>query len=313
MADPTDDIIQDILPRGEVSIVAGASGAGKSTLVMQFLAAFQRKESHFLGYAFAKEINWGWLANDHAWKMYEGTAARCGLDFDKIPHVSLMDDDTLDLELFKVNPLRMLEDCLDKLVDQDCNAIVADTLVSWFGGDIRNYNIPAYALLRLGRYCRRRNVTLLGTHHATKARTDYGFKRPQDRISGSAALLGFSSTQLFLLPPDESGNPCYEFHIIAHNAPARMIALTRLGEAEGGVFVPFEGEREGKMNALEATIIELMTAAGDMSVTRNYLLAKLKAEGTDLSPSTLDRHLKTLVREGLITRARHGEYRRAAI
>jgi hypothetical protein len=305
-----DDVVQDILPRGEVSILAGSSGCGKSTLLMQCLAAFQAGEESFLGHRLDLDTHWGYLANDHAWKLYEDTARRCRLHINTLPHVSVMDDDTIDLELFRKEPLDLLENLLLRLRDGGCTAIVVDTLVSWFGGDIRNYNGPAYALLRLGRFCRKYGVTILGTHHATKARTDVTFSRPQDRISGSMSLLGFSSTQLCLLPPEENGSASYQFHIVAHNAPSKMIALTREDASRGGTFTPFRGAGErGDLLMIEQDVLDVLREAGDVSVTRAQLCASL---GGRASSSGLDRHLRKMARQGLIIKTRHGEYKQLA-
>ncbi len=300
------DVIEDILPRGEVSILAGSSGCGKSTLLMQCLAAFQAGEDKFLGHTLDLDIKWGYLANDHAWKMYEDTARRCHLRINDIPHISVMDDDTIDLEIFKQDSLRLLEQQLLRLKDEGAEAVVVDTLVSWFGGDIRNYNGPAYALLRLGRFCRKHSLTLLGTHHATKARSDFTYKRPQDRISGSAALLGFSSTQLCLIPPDENGTASYHFHIVAHNAPAKMIALERADASRGGIFTPFDTADSPNLLSVEHEIRMIVEEARGLNVTRGQIIASL---GGRISPASIDRHVRQLVREGAIIQTRRGEYR----
>lgn len=298
------DIIEHILPQGEVSILAGSSGAGKSTLIMQALKAFENGEDTWLGKKLNYEARWGYLANDHAWKLYRETAGRIQLDIDAMPHISLMDDESIDLEKFRVSPLMLLEELLSRLVDANCNAIVVDTLVSWFGGDIRNYNLPAYALLRLGRWCRKHDATILGMHHATKARTDYTFKRAQDRISGSMALLGFSSTQLCLLPPDETGEAASQFHIIAHNAPALMIPLKR---TEAGVFAPFLPGDE-PLSPMEEAILGIIAAQGEGATVSRHLIASGLA---NVSAATIDRHLKKLTALGRIEKVRHGEYRLA--
>lgn len=298
----TSDVVEHILPAGEVSILAGSSGAGKSTLVMQLLKAFENGEETWLGKRLNFDARWGYLANDHAWKLYLDTAQRIRLNLDAIPHISLMDDETIDLEKFRTAPLVLLEDLLTKLVVREgCNVIVCDTLVSWFGGDIRNYNLPAYCLLRLGRWCRKHHATILGMHHATKARTDYTFKRAQDRISGSMSLLGFSSTQLCLLPPEETGDATAQFHVIAHNAPPLMIPLSR----RDGAFVPFI-PGEVILTPMEESVFHAIVVEGvGITVTRNALHAKL----THLSAASLDRHLKRLVTIGKVEKVRQGEYR----
>lgn len=295
------DIIEHILPAGEVSILAGSSGAGKSTLIMQALKAFENGEDTWLGKKLNYDARWGYLANDHAWKLYEETANRVQLSLNDMPHISLMDDESIDLEKFRTSPLLLLEELLSRLVDHGCNAIVVDTLVSWFGGDIRNYNLPAYALLRLGRWCRKHQATLLGMHHATKARTDYTFKRAQDRISGSMALLGFSSTQLCLLPPDETGEAASQFHVIAHNAPPLVIPLKK---TEQGIFIPFDVGDE-PLSPIEESMLRFIGEQGEGAVvSRNSIAEALR--GT--SAATIDRNLKKLVAAGRLTKVRHGEY-----
>lgn len=302
-ATPHPDIIRDILPAKEVSIIAGSSGCGKSTLLMQMLASYQNGEDAWLGHEFHRPTSWGYIANDHSWKLYEGTAARAGLDINALPHISVMDDESIDLEAFKQSPLHVLEALLARLREQGADAIIVDTLVSWFGGDIRNYNIPAYALLRLGRQCRKLDITILGTHHTTKARDDYTFKRPQDRISGSGALLGFSSTQLTLIPPEENGKVCHEFHIIAHNAPAKMLSLRRGSAESGGLFEVFQpGAGQEELRGVDLQIFNLITGYDGASVTR-AMIAQVVGES-----ATLDRHLKGLTDRGFLRKVRRGEY-----
>jgi hypothetical protein len=184
---------------------------------------------------------------------------------------------------------------------------VVDTLVSFFGGDTKAYNQNAYALLRLGRFCRQHSMTVLGTHHTTKARTDYGFKRPQDRISGSMSLLGFSSTQLCLLPPEETGEAATQFHVISHNAPAKMIPLVRDTE-KNGTFKPFDAAIMGDtlLDGVALQILDTVRGAGDnVSVPRGYLVENLKTYST----ASIDRHLRELVSKGQLAKSRHGEYR----
>jgi hypothetical protein len=301
------DIVELILPAEEVSILAAPSGGGKTTLLMQMLQTFNNGEDAFLGHRLDLKTKWGYLANDHAWKMYEETAARAGLDTRHLPHISVMDDESIDLEIFRTEPLKVLEQCLDKLRAEGCTAVVVDTLVSFFGSDVKAYNQNAYALLRIGRYCRKHKLTILGTHHTTKARTDFGFKRPQDRISGSMSLLGFSSTQLCLVPPDETGNATCEFHIIAHNAPAKMIPLVR--EEHKGTFVQFDAALAGR--PLDPESQKVLAALSDVavegaSVPRSLLVAKLREQ---VAPTAVDRSLRLLIKEGHVHKAKHGEYR----
>ena len=183
--------------------------------------------------------------------------------------------------------------------------VIVDPMVVFLGVDPNKYNAVAPRLIKLGRWCKQLGMTILATHHATKARTDYSFKRPQDRISGSSALLGFTSSQLFLSAADEIGKPYSEFTAINHNDPPETIRLAR---DMNGLFVPFEDT--GVSKPLVGIVMQVITAAGSVA-TRS----KIQVE-TKIDHQTLDHVLDYLVAANMLRANAKGEFRqvvRAAV
>jgi RecA-family ATPase len=233
----TTEVISEILPRHEVSILAGSSGSGKSTLIFHIIKCFQQNVPVF-GHAVDSSVKIGYLAADRTWDSYCVLAKRVGVDISQLYVRSLIDDATLSeeqLKGFENDPQTVMYGILRDMVSKGINLCIVDPVVVLLGSDINTYHKIAARMIRLNRFCKMTKLTLLGTHHATKARTDFQFMRPQDRISGSSALLGFTSTQLCLLPKEESGNKEFaEWYIVPHNAKAKCIMLDR--DEHTGVF-----------------------------------------------------------------------------
>ncbi len=221
------DLIEHVVPAHETSILAGASGAGKTTLLMHIIRDLLDNKPVF-GHAVTPNLKIGFIAADRTWEAYKKLAQTVGVDVGKLTHIrALIDDDKIDTKLLEHNPSAVLYGLLDEMVKMGCNLVIVDPLAVLLGCDLNKYHVVAARLIFLNRYCRLNGVTVLGTHHATKARTESGFKRPQDRINGSGALLGFTSTQLFLAGADENGTDYTEWHIISHHAKAKCVHLKR--------------------------------------------------------------------------------------
>lgn len=290
------DIIDGILPPQEISLLAGASGAGKTTLLMQILARLQRGEDCF-GAAFCDPPpTVGYIAADRSWRAYARLADQVGLDLSQITVQSLVDDPTINLGRFESDPLSLLTSLLGKMPADPGRPklVIVDPLVVFLGVDTNRYHLNAGKLIRLNRICQANAVTLLGTHHATKARSDYSFLRPQDRISGTSALQGFTSTQLFLEDPGDDGQSV--LHIVCHHAPPQSIALVR--NAHG----LFQQVLDQNPEAIVSTILAAMPQG--KPVTRKQILAGV----VGFSPVTLDRYLVKLLSAGTIQKVGFGSY-----
>lgn len=308
---PIPDVVEGILPAQEVSILAGASGAGKTFLVMHLIRCVQRGEP-FFGHRILPGTSVGYIAADRTLRAAAYTIDRVGVDATTLPVRSVVDETSIDHNLIRSGKGEvLLAQLLDSLAPA-CSLIIVDPLVALFGGDPKSYHLMAPALISLNKWCNARERTILGIHHSTKARTDFTFKRPTDRINGSMALLGFSSSQLFLMEPEENGPACHQLHVRSHTAPECVINLKRVD----GVFDPVPlvlDEITGQAPAPQADPTDdpvaqalLRAIPNGVAVSREFLLQAVK----DVSAPTIDRRLRALVASGVLLRSAHGEYRR---
>lgn len=241
----------------QVSILAGASGAGKSTLALQLIHQLQKGQGLLGGFQVNPEVDLatpgqiGYVVADRTSLDLQVTAEQVGVNFAALRLRSLVDDTAIDMGRFEQTPTSVLFDLLASL--KGCSLVVVDPLIVFTGVDTNKYHLNAAKLIRINRFCMDHHLTLLGTHHATKARTDFGFKRAQDRISGSSALLGYTSTQLFLSTPEENDTDFFQWTIVSHHAAPRTLALSRSSE---GFSLHHEDEK-GK-DPLEARILGVL-------------------------------------------------------
>jgi hypothetical protein len=301
--------LESLLPPSEVSVLAGASGAGKSTLLLQFLQAWLGGQPFLDVPPPTTAVTY--LAGDRSIQSLRHRAVDVGVDLDAIPHASLVDDPDIDIECFRVDPLALLCGLLDKLKGP---LFIVDPLIVFLGVDLNRYNLVAPQLIQLNRFCQRRGYTVLGTHHTTKARSDFSFLRPQDRISGSSALSAFTSTQLALTSPDE----------VQHNIPlleaaARLDVVSHLAAPEThwlsrnakGLFTPMGAEAEKILQACgPAGLAVYQAVPPDQSLETAAILEAL--DGVT-SRATIFRQLEKLVTAGVLDRQERGCYRRASI
>ena len=301
--------LSSLLPPNEVSVLAGASGAGKSTLLLQFLKTWQAGDS-FLEIPPPKQ-RIAYLVGDRSIRSLQQRAVDVGLDLASFPCSSLIDDRDLDIQQFKADPLGLLFTLLDAL---EGPLFIVDPLIVFLGVDLNRYNLVAPQLIQLNRFCQQRNYTVLGTHHTTKARTDFAFLRPQDRISGSSALSAFTSTQLALTSPDEVQHavPLLEsaarLDVVSHLAAPETHWLSR---GPQGLFTPMGPEAEKILQVCGPAGLAVYQA---IPLSRSLETAEIigALEGVT-SRATIFRHLEKLVAAGILQRQERGCYRRASV
>jgi hypothetical protein len=301
--------LDSLLPPREVSVLAGASGAGKSTLILQFLQAWLSNQS-FLGVPPPPQ-QIAYLVGDRSIHALQHRAKDVGLDLDALRHASLVDDPDIDIKRFRVDPLALLFSLLDALKGP---LFIVDPLIVFLGVDLNRYNLVAPQLIRLNRFCQARGYTVLGTHHTTKARTDFQFLRPQDRISGSSALSAFTSTQLALTSPDE----------VQHNLPlleaaARLDVISHVAAPEThwlsrdklGLFTPLGPEAEKILQVCgPAGLAVYQVIPPGQSLETAEILATLDGVA---SRATIFRQLEKLVAANILHREERGRYRHASV
>jgi hypothetical protein len=235
---PIPDIIPGIIPAKSVTLLAGAAGVGKTTLIAEWCARARDGRSIF-GHAVTKPTFVGVLVADRKWSSHRQWFDAAG--FADIPHYSYQDDLTLDWNRFLVKQqlIPLLEHGLNKLQAPRGSLIVVDPISMFVPGNLIDYKTTAIGLGWINRWVEAAGITIVGTAHMSKQKGDSKdrYKRPQDRILGSAALAGFTDTQMYLLGPEDLDEEYYGFGWIPHHAPAATYELTR--DVDTGLFIPY--------------------------------------------------------------------------
>lgn len=314
-------LAEGLWPERQLSVVAGSSGAGKTTWLYQLLAAWSKGQRAF-GFE-GPPGPYGLLAADRTAEAHMRTAASVGLPWDQIVLRSIVDDLNVNISELEHTPFPLLFKLLSSIRAQmkgkgveGSALIVVDPLMVFLGIDLNKYHLVAARLLAVNRWCLETNTQLIATHHATKARSDWSFKRPQDRIAGSGAMLAFSSTQGFLAAHDELGPPednpdkQSELCLLSHHHPPLSLRLVR---NDMGLFVavPPKNTHEGwpvPQPHLPSPPAQALLDA----MPQGQQVARKDVVLHCSSPAAADRHLDELLSKGLIQRMGHGVYMKPA-
>lgn len=296
------DLIPNIITYNSLNILAGASGVGKTCLLAWMITRFRRGAPVF-GAAVTAPAAIGYVCADRGFTSARYWLGKVGMN--DLPFYSLADDlafSTVRLRN-KFHLVSILGECLDKLRLPPGSLVVVDPLALFMGGSLNDYQSCAIACIEIRRACMQRQLTLIGTAHASKQKNDRKdqYNRLQDRILGSSAQLGYGDTQMYLASPEETGEKFYSFIWHPHTAPAELFPLGRDGE---GMFVPWEVSPL----AIEENAILLAVPYTEEGVGFGELIVTAAA-----SKSTVHRYLQELLKAGMIERVGHGRYRRVAL
>lgn len=297
------DPIPEIIPFGSLNLLAGASGVGKTCLLAWLLTQL-RDGCPIFGRKPNTPKKLGYIGADRG-----AATARYWLDkagYHDIPFYSLADDDGFNTQRLrsKIHLIKILGECLDKLELPPGSLAVVDPLALFMGGNLNDYMNCALACLEMRRECRRRQITMIGTAHASKQKDDRRarYLRLEERILGSNAQLGYGDTQLYLASPEETQERFYTFLWRAHTAPPEVIPL---GRGEDGMFLPWE---QSIIAVQEGKVLEAVPADGS-----EVPLTTILEQCSEISRATVFRRLQQLVDLGLVERSGKGQYRRRRV
>ena len=296
------DPIDLIIPFGGITVLAGSSGVGKTALLAGLLRDLKAGRLVF-GHQPAPIPAIGFINCDRSWgrggaKWFE----RAGFPLEHV--YSMADDPAFNPKTLRKKWERTdrLAEFIDKLTLPQGSLLCTDPFSLFLGGNLLDYDACACACHEIRQLLRIRQLTLLAAAHTAKIKADARerYLRPQDQILGSAAILGFSDTQMYLAAPEETGKPYYTFLWHPHLAPAETFYLER---DEQGLFVPYSGADQGNCNRVLAFFPE----NGD-EVTLKVLVEL--AEAIPLTRRTVFRVLETLIERGRVRKIKHGVYAR---
>ncbi len=307
------DPIPGVFPAKQVHILAGAPGAGKTALMAQMLVDLRDGKAIF-GHLPKPVSGIAIAVGDRPWSDHAEWFAAVG--WEDIPHYSLVDDAGAPLHRMTAPPgeapfplLRRALVALGWIDDPPgpTRILCLDPLALYLGVDpVRDYLKIAQAMVRLSQLCISHNLTILACHHAGKQKVDEGqrYARPQDKILGSAALLGFSGTQMFLSTPSDTGQSHHAFMWCPHHIPEEEFYLVR---NKKGLF---ESLKAG--DDLDKPLYDLL-AIIPADPTSASILEAAAFDALGFPHATFYRHLRELVTRGLVEQTGRGHYRRATI
>lgn len=300
------------LPAWQPHFLSGPPGGGKTCLLASVVKALLAGEPVFGKQA--QPIPFvGLIAADREWSDGQQWYQAAGCP--PLPYFSLVDSDVPTSKLKKPGyPLQLLDDILTEHFKAPPNALlIIDPISYWTGGDMNRYMQVYLAMLDLNRFCLRHHVTIIGLAHTGKQKADSKerYARPQDRINGSAALLGCSGTQMALETPDQTDSEYYRFTWVPHHAPAESFDLER--DEATGLFLEV-----GKPASDQPTfpgvkwpdVLTLIPEAPRSPITPKLLLSIAAKKRIAISRPTLYRCLQTWLDGGLIEQTAPGFYQR---
>ena len=276
-----------MLPRKQISILAGASGAGKTTLVLQAIQHWQREQPFPIQF---NATNCAYIVADRTKDEVDQRAEALGLD---IEIYGIVDDRKFRRELLN-EPEQALTEALSRF-KRPYDLLIIDPLMLFIKGNALDYRAVAIALIGLNRLAVDKNITICATHHASKARSDFSFLRPQDRILGSAAFQGFSGTQMVLIEPEEGTTDVHTFVAVSHTAPKIVTFFERTSD---GWFVV--------SSRIGVPLVEAMREGTPVTIQELREIG----EKQKMSQATLYRCLGASIKEGLVMKVGHGLYMR---
>lgn len=286
-------IIDQILPKQCVHLIGGSSGAGKTRLIFPLLDKWSRGEDVWGHRSYP--VPWAYIAGDRSRKSVSVTLDQLGLDPDLIRGIWAVDIGNLNL-MSLLKAALLLEPHPEFIFVEGIASLMPDIL------DMNKYKHVAQFLVQLSKFCTQHNLTILGSTHATKVKTDAKFDNPRERMMGSAAWAAFSETIFVLetLKPDEE-NSQRKLYILPRNAPDEH----RFYQIKQGKLVEV-GEQDAR------SVAELFLATikvGESFSTDQYLAFTM----TTVSRTSAFRVLKDLEAECAVSRVGRGILQRCRI
>jgi len=311
------DPLPRILTLGSLNLIAGASGVGKTAFVAGMATRF-RDGHEILGYACNPPPAIGYITADRPWADSLQWFSQVG--YADIPQYSIVDDHTLHTSKIrkKLDRTKLLRECIGKLTLPPGSLIFVDPIALFLGGSLNDYDTSAIACIEIHRYALEQRYCLVGIAHASKQKADKGdrYARPQDRINGSTAQLGYTGTQMYLMSPDESGTNFYQFHWNPHHAPAQTFNLRKNkyglfdGLADG---VPADPDLDLNLEHDDTTkrILDVIPPAPAHASSAALILRFTQGQEA-ISRPTLFRRLGLLQKRGEIESPARGHWRKPA-
>jgi hypothetical protein len=293
-----------------VTIFAGAPGVGKTAMLSDWIVRW-RDGRTIWGHATNAPTQFCYLAADRQWASHQQWFNRAG--YPDIPRYSLADDPRFDLkELLKpFNALDLFRRALDQANNgkppiPGAHVFVDPVSPIFIAGSPNSSRDVARSLLSFSREAQQRKINITCTAHFAKQPTDKNsrYARPQDRIAGSGAFLGFSDTQIYLIDPEPPDHP---FHVLGWNPRlSQPEEFNCVRDTETGLFLPHDCIKD---DLVAAEVFDCLDEMGPSSISAIRERALHKGH----SRATVTRAISRLLDDQRIARLGRGRYQRVRV
>jgi RecA-family ATPase len=184
-------LIESILPRNEIHLIAGPTGAGKTTLLFQMLLEWEKGRDVF-GFA-SHPVPWAYVAADRKIRSTEATLKRMGIREGAIKMIPARDE--------KMTAARILDAC----AEVGARLIVWENFGSFPEQPCRHAQVKHF-LFGLDPFVERDDLTIIGVMEETKMKQRDKYENPRQRISG-VATWGHLCDTIFIIEPSNLEDP----------------------------------------------------------------------------------------------------------
>jgi RecA-family ATPase len=295
-------VVDGILPRGMVHLIAAPVGTGKTTLFMQQLDSIQRG-AQFLGRD-TYPANIVYITADRGEQESHNTIERLGLKID-MRIVSLKDT--------KKSVIPYLETLIETYCRRD-DLVIVEPLNFFIRdannrtGDINSFGHVSHFLLNIGRMARDMNLTVEGSLHSSKAKAGSGYAVPREKVIGSVAWTAFTSTTIVMEPADPKTpeDPGRTIYVLPRDE--RPFTLEYVVDSDaGGLLVPQAVfARRYKSN------LDKFLDAHPHETFTNLEVESWK-DTASVSVSTAYRWLEQKIKNGEVERVEKGVYKKRRV
>lgn len=308
---PWPDPIPGIIPFGTLTILAGASSVGKSTLRCQWMRA-QHTGHPICGYPTNPPTHFYYVVADRG-LTEEAFFAKLGFT-EHVTFYSVVDPKFgHDPEAFHQDRSGhdLLLAVIDRLNPIPGSHVIIDPLAPLFiTGNQNRVRDVAASLIRMTRVIKERQINLDGIWHFGKQKADANdrYKRPQDRISGSGAVSGFSDTQIYLIDQEPPKQPYYVLGWNPRERPPEEFKVLR----EANQFVPYVGLDEVGIEAEPDRPTQVLWLLPEEGLRFNEW-EEIACNALTISGKTFEMHFATLKKRGLIAKDIDGRWHRRKV
>lgn len=314
-------IVDEILPAGQIHVLAGPSGAGKTRWLLPTIKAWYEGKD-VLGYKSNPEP-YLYISCDRSSKSLNQTLKKLKLqDWDlyykTIPE--LLDDiGIVDYEKFK----------LESIINYYTNIkVFFIEAMAWFqqmGNKVNEYNANLRYWTNLQKIVEERDITIVATTHQPKSNPKDRHENPRERIMGSVAMGAIVDT-IFLLEFDDVKdvtNKSRVMRILPRNVEASLVHYRM---TEGGSLEPYNKEDLEDLVAKEEKIAQHKAAAAKtkLVIMDTVLIINANPEITteeirryaeinEIGKTTYFQWIKDKLETGELIRVREGLYKKGRL